>query len=322
MREALFIKKNKERWLKSQREPISDPDEMAKEFIQLVDDLAYAKTFYPASKATEFINKRASSIYLDIYRNRKEESNRLIRFWKVDLPLTIWKHRKPILFSLSIFVVFFIIGFFVARNNEGVLRSILGDAYVDETLENIDKKNPFGIYEGSNPILMWLGIMVNNTIVSFRMFFEGIFLGIPAMLDLARFAVTVGAFDQIFASHGMGLQFFMVVFIHGTLELTAVIIACGAGIVLGKSFLFPGTISRLSAFKQGAKDGIKLMMGIVPVFIVAAVFEGFITRLYNDLSVLTSIITSLSVIFVIWYFIIYPARIRKRFVEQQYEEDL
>ena len=103
MREALFIKKNKERWLKNQHEPAEDADEMAKDFTQLVDDLAYAKTFYPGSKVTRYINSQASKIYLSIYKNRKEESNRLITFWKYDLPLTIYKHHKVILFAFFIF---------------------------------------------------------------------------------------------------------------------------------------------------------------------------------------------------------------------------
>ena len=132
----------------------------------------------------------------------------------------------------------------------------------------------------------------------------------------------VGVFDQFFAVRGLGAQFFLVVFVHGTLELTALIIAGAAGVVLGKSFLFPGTIRRIDAFKQGAKDGVKLMIGLIPVFALAAFFEGFITRLYNDISILTTFISSVSVLFVIWYFVIYPARLsRKRSITLN-EEDI
>ncbi len=116
----------------------------------------------------------------------------------------------------------------------------------------------------------------------------------------------LGTFDQFFAAKGLGLDFWLVVFVHGTLEITAIILASAAGLVLGKSFLFPGTIRRIDAFKQGAKDGVKIMIGLLPVFALAAFFEGFITRLYNDISILTTIIFILSVLFVIWYFIIYP----------------
>ncbi len=162
--------------------PAEDADEMAKDFTQLVDDLAYAKTFYPSSKVTQYINSQASKIYLSIYKNRKEESNRLVDFWKYDLPLTIRKHYKAVLFSFIFFLIFFSIGFFVSKQDEGVARSFFGDGYVDKTLENIEKGNPFGIYEYGNPILSWLSMMINNIRVSLLMFASGIFAGVPTLI--------------------------------------------------------------------------------------------------------------------------------------------
>ena len=83
MREALFIKKHKEKWVRAQDTSSQDADEMANNFTELVNDLAYAKTFYPTSKVTQFINGQAAKIYLNIYRNRKEESNRIVDFWNM-----------------------------------------------------------------------------------------------------------------------------------------------------------------------------------------------------------------------------------------------
>ncbi len=322
LREALFIKKNKDRWLRIQQQPSEDPDEMAADFTQLVDDLAYAKTFYPSGKVTHFINSQASKIFLDIYKNRKEESNRLVTFWKYDLPLTLRKHHKVILFTFIFFMVFFVIGFFTSFRDEGVVRSILGDGYVDMTQENIEKGNPFGVYEHGNSFLTWLGIMINNIIVSMRMFASGIVFGVPCLYDLAQTSVMVGAFDELFAAHGLGIDFWLVVFVHGTLEITAIILAGAAGLILGKSFLFPGTIRRIDALKQGAKDGVKIMVGLLPVFGVAAFFEGFITRLYNNVSWLTTGIFMISVLFIIWYFIIYPIRVGRKFASHLNEEEV
>lgn len=322
MREALFIKKNRDRWLRNQHMPAQDADDMARDFTQLVDDLAYAKTFYPSGKVTQYINTHASKIYLDIYKNRKEESNRLVSFWKYDLPLTIQKHHKVILFAFIIFVSFWALGFFLSRRDETLVSELLGSNYVEQTQENINKGNPFGIYESGNPILSWFGIMINNIMVTFLYFAEGIFAGIPTMYSVSKEAARIGAFHEFFAARGLGLQVFLVVFVHGTLELTAIIISSAAGLVMGKSFLFPGTIKRISAFKQGAKDGVKMMIGLVPVFIVAAFFEGLFTRLYNDLSILTTALVSLSVLFVIWYFIIYPIRLSKKLAVQLNEEEV
>jgi uncharacterized membrane protein SpoIIM required for sporulation len=200
--------------------------------------------------------------------------------------------------------------------------SLIQPGYLEATQQYIDEKNPFGIYESGNPFLSWIWIMINNIIVALRDFAAGILCGIPSLYMLCKFGLMVGAFDEIFAARGFGIQFFLVVFVHGTLEITAYIITGAAGIVMGKSFLFPGTIKRLDAFKRGAKDGVKMVIGLLPVFILAAFFEGLFTRLYNDFSVLTTIIVSLSVAFVVWYFVIYPIKLGKKMRLQLNEEDV
>ena len=322
MREALFIKKNKDRWARIEKNQANDPDQLASDFTQLVDDLAYAKTFYPSGKITGFINSHASRIYLDIYRNRKEESNRIVTFWKYDLPLTIRKHHRTVLFAFIFFCIFFAIGFFTASQDDGVANKVLKPGYIETTNENIKNGNPFGIYENGNSILMWLGIMVNNIVVSLRMFASGILFGIPTLNDLAETGIMVGVFDQIFAAKGFGVDFWLVVFVHGTLEITAIILAGAAGVILGKGYLFPGTMRRLDSFKQGAKDGVKIIIGLLPVFALAAFFEGVITRLYNNASALTTIVCILSVLFVIWYFIIYPIQLGRKLSVHLNEEDV
>lgn len=320
MREALFIKKNKERWQRIQHGQVADADELATEFTRLIDDLSYAKTFYPGSRVTNYVNSLASRIYLDIYRNRKERSSRLVDFWKYDLPMVIRKHHRVILLSTIIFIVFAAVAFVTASRDEEILNEILGQDYVDMTRGNIRDGNPFGVYENENVFVMWLRIMINNIGVAVKAFISGIFFGIPTLYILASNSFMVGAFDQLFYREGLGLDFFLVVFIHGTLELTAIILAAGAGLILGKGFLLPGTLSRLDSVKMAAKEGAKIIIGLFPVFALAAFFEGFITRLYNDVPVLTILVVVASIVFVVWYFIIYPFRVEKKLADKFWEE--
>ena len=147
-------------------------------------------------------------------------------------------------------------------------------------------------------------------------------MGIPSVYMLGQSGVMVGVFDRLFVNNGEALNFWLVVFVHGTLELTAIIIAGGAGIVLGKSFLFPGTIKRLEALKRGAKDGVKIIIGMIPVLALAAFFEGLFTRLYNDISILTTLITTLSMLFVLWYFVIYPIMLTRKMKPVLNEEEV
>jgi uncharacterized membrane protein SpoIIM required for sporulation len=312
LREGLFIKKNKDRWERVQNETTKDADEIAKDFVQLVDDLGYAKTFYPGSRATKYINSLASRIYLNIYSNRREESNRFVSFWKYDVPLTVKKHHRIIIVSLIIFFIFFAVGFFSASREPEFVREVLGAGYVNMTEQNIEEGNPFGVYQDPNAVVMFIRIMINNIMVSFIYFSKGILLGIPSLVSLGKESIRLGAFEHMFYVRGLGLQAVTTVLIHGLLELAAIIIACAAGVVMGTSFLFPGTKRRLHAFQQGTKDGVKMVVGLVPVFVIAAFYEGFITRYYTMPLPLNLLILFTSAIFIIWYFIVYPSSLQAK----------
>lgn len=312
MREALFIKKNKQRWEEIAYHPSNHIDEVAEEFTQLVDDLGYAKTFYPHSKITKFLNGEASKRYLHIYRNRREEENRFIRFFKIELPLTVAKHLPLLLACFLLFIVFYAVGFFSSMKDETFIRDILGSGYVEMTEKNIKDGNPFGVYQRDNSLLMSLGIMINNIGVSFRYFLEGLYFFISAPSNLIENGIMVGSFNHMFYSKGFGNQFILTVFIHGTLELSAIVITIAASVVLGKSWLFPGTKTRLQAFKMGAKEGLKILIGLVPIFIIAAFFEGFVTRYSNMPTWLSIAILSLSAFIIIGYFIVYPIILKNK----------
>ena len=104
----------------------------------------------------------------------------------------------------------------------------------------------------------------------------------------------------------------VVIFVHGTIEISAIIIAGAAGLILGKSWMFPGTFKRMDSLKIGAKDSLKIVMGLVPFFLVAAFLEGFITR-HTEMPLWLSIsILAVSVLLIAWYFVIYPKQLKSR----------
>ncbi|HXB44610.1 MAG TPA: stage II sporulation protein M [Puia sp.] len=312
MREGSFIRKNLEKWKKLQYEPATDPDEIAGEFTELVDDLGYAKTFYPHSKVTQYLNGLASRVYLGIYKNKKEESSRIIGFWKTELPLVVRKYHREILYAFIIFIGFAIIAAFSAAHDETFVRGVLGDRYVEMTEENIAKGDPFGVYKNENQFSMFLAIALHNIQVSFIIFVAGFLLSVGTVWFLFSNGVMVGAFQYYFFAKGLGWKSVLVIWIHGTMEISSVIIAGAAGFVLGNSILFPGTHNRMDSLKRGGKDGLKMLIGLVPVFIAAAFLEGFVTR-YSTMPVYLSIfILIASLAFILWYFVIYPIRLETK----------
>jgi len=312
MREGQFIKHNLSRWEDFQQ-PTEDPDEVARRFTYLVDDLSYAKTFYPYGNTVKYINGIAANIYLSIYKNKKEKKHRLITFWTRELPLVVRRRHRLLLFTFLFFFAFVLLGVLSAYADPSFIRSVLGDTYVDMTERNIANGDPFGVYKEGNSTAMFLNIAFNNIRVAFMCYSLGIFAGVGTLYFLFTNGLMFGAFEYMFFHHNVGFQSILVVFIHGTLELSAIVIAGSAGLTIGNSLLFPGTYSRLQSLKHAARDSIKIIVSLVPVFVVAAFFEGFITRhtgmpLWLSLTILVA-----SGGFIAWYFVIYPIRVSRKF---------
>jgi len=322
MREGMFIKKNVDKWNNYQHTQTNDPDETAERFITLVDDLSYAKTFYPKSKVTRWINGIAAGIYQNIYQNKKEKYLRVFTFWKYELPLLFKKYHKTLLFTFLLFLLFVLIGIFGSIKDESFIRGVLGDNYVDMTEENIAKGDPFGVYKSDNPFTMFVYIAMNNSFVALLMVIGGLLAGIGTIFAMWQNGLMLGCFQFMFFAKGLGLSSVMVIWVHGTLEILAFVIASTAGFVIAQGILFPGTYSRMVSFKSGIKDALKIMIILVPVFIVAAFFESYVTHLMSNtfdkennigLPVWASaVILLVSLAFILWYFVIYPISLHKK----------
>ena len=81
---------------------------------------------------------------------------------------------------------------------------------------------------------------------------------------------------------------------------------------MGNSLLFPGTYSRKVAFVKGAIRGLKIVVGLVPFFIVAGFLESFVTRYTNMPLVVNLGIIGLSLALIIGYFLIWPSFAAKK----------
>ena len=318
----MFIKKNADKWKEYQQTTTDNPDEMAERFVTLIDDVSYAKTFYPKSKVTRWVNGIAAGIYQGIYKNRKEKYSRIFTFWKYELPLLFGKYHRIFLFTTIVFLLIVAIGVFSSVYNPEFVKGILGEGYVKETEDNIANGDPLGIYKNENTFAVFVNIAFNNIRVAFYAFIGGFTFGLFTLYLMWQNGLMLGVFQHMFFAHDVGWKSVLVIWIHGTLEISAIIISCTAGFILFSGILFPGTFSRLYAFRQTAKDAAKIMIVLIPIFIVAAFFESYVTHLMSQtvdkqdnggMPVWVSIlILAASLSFIIWYFVIWPIILRKR----------
>lgn len=315
MREAAFVKRNQVRWQEFEKTlsagSAPQPDKLAEIFIEITDDLSFARTQYPESRVTQYLNNLASKIHLEIYKNKKEEKGRFITFWKIEIPSAMYASRKQLLYSFLIFIIAMSIGVASALYDDTFVRLILGDGYVNMTLENIKSGNPTAIYSSDDESTMFFQITFNNVMVSFRTFVFGAISSVLTGFFLFYNGLMVGTFLTFFYTEDQLAQGAPVIMLHGTIELTSIVIAGAAGFVMGNSVLFPGTYSRVASFKRGALKGLKIVIGLVPFFIVAGFIESYVTRYaFMHWSFKTAVI-GVSAFIMIYYFVIYPYRLAK-----------
>lgn len=314
MREAQFLKQNAEKWTQYETELNTEvsADTTANRFVELTDDLAYARTFYPKSNTEKYLNALAARFHQKIYRNKKEKKGRIFWFWQYELPFLFKQYHKEFLYAFLFFILFALMGALSAKYDDNFVRLILSDDYVNMTNENIEKGDPFGVYKQTDELSMFLFIARNNIGVSFATYVFGIFFSVGTVWQLFRNGIMMGSFQYYFISKGLGVKFITVVFIHGTIELWSIIVAGAAGLILGNSMLFPGTYKRSQSLIQGGKDGLKIVIGLMPMFLIAAFLEGFVTR-HTEMPLLASLSILLgSLIFITWYFVVYPIKLHHR----------
>ena len=283
-----------------------DPDKLNRLFIEITDDLSYARTFYPNRSVRVFLNILAQRVFHNIYKGKRFPVERLRLFWTETLPKTMWETRRALLLSFSVFALAFTIGVLSSIINPEFARVILGDGYVDMTIENIEKGDPMAVYKESAPLGMTVGIAANNLFVAFRTAIFGVIASIGTLLIMLYNGIMIGAFQYFFIQKGLFWESFLTVWIHGTLEISAIIIAGAAGLVAGSGLLFPGTYRRVQAFQISMRQGLVIFLGIVPIIVLAAIFEGFLTRYTETPDFIRGLFIATSLFFVIWYFVWLP----------------
>ena len=316
MREASFVKQNKEKWIGFETALHNNvkinPDDLASYYIQLTNDLSYAQTYYPDSKTLLYLNSLASQAHQKIYITKKESKNKIVSFWKYEFPLFFKQYHKTLLFTFLFFMAAVLIGVVSTLNDDSFVRLILGDRYVNMTIENIENGEPMAVYKSGSQVGTFLGITVNNIRVAIIAFAMGVLFSVGTIFVLFSNGIMLGAFITFFYNYGI-LDKTSTIWLHGTIEISVIVIAGCAGLVMGNSFLFPKTFSRRVAFMKGAKDGLKIVVSTIPFFIIAGFIEGFFTRFGDQMpNVLAYSIILASFTLIVYYYILYPIKLNKQ----------
>ncbi|MEO9533676.1 MAG: stage II sporulation protein M [Crocinitomicaceae bacterium] len=320
MKETTFIKQNKKKWARFEKlsgGKQSDPDEVARLFTEITEDLSYARTFYPRRSVRVYLNQLAQGVFTSLYKHEKKPLGSFSKFWKQTLPLELYRARVNLLVAFLFFGLAVVIGAVSQHYDPDFVRTILGDYYVESTERRIAEGNPMGVYGESSQTSMFLYITLNNIMVAFLAFISGMFLSLGTFVLLLSNGIMLGSFQWWFKAKGLLLTSFLAVWIHGAFEISAIVIAGGAGITLGNGILFPGSFTRMQSLIFAAKRGLLIMMSLIPIFIMAGFLESFVTRHYREMpDIVKWLIILVSFGLIILYYVIYPFIVARKYPDK------
>ena len=317
MREVAFIKQNKEKWLEFEQGFLNNdkksPDDIANLHIKIMNDLVYAQTYYPKSKVTLYLNKLAKTSFDKVYDSKRRDKNVFLYFFLDKVPLLCYKYRKYIYISFIFFFICFFIGLLSTFNDESFARQILGNSYVDQTIENIESGDAMAIYKSGSNWGTFIGIYDNNQRVGLNMFLSGLFLGIGTAFYVVVNAIMVAVFQAFFYQYNSLFDSIKGIWIHGIYEIFGIIIEAAAGYIIGASILFPGTLKRFQSFKIGIRDAFYIFISTIPFTIMAAFLEGYVTRYSNKMpTIFCFAIIIFSLVSISYYYLFLPFVVAKK----------
>lgn len=311
MRESKFIKQNKEKWSEFETlfvEKNKDSNKLSKLFIQITDDLSYARTYYPNRSVRYYINELAQKVFSTIYKKPKRKKGVIGYFLFQEMPSIIYESRYNFIVTLFFFFISFTVGFVSSHYEKGFPEQILGSEYVEMTKDNIAKKDPMAVYkqDEEQKFMMAFRITINNIKVACYAFISGILFGLGTLFIMLSNGIMLGAFEYLFyEAHIMG-EAFLAVFLHGMLEISSIVIAGAAGLTLANGLIFPGTFSRLQALQISGQKGLKILFTTIPLFVMAGTIEGFLTRYTEIPDPIRLFFILLCLVFIIGYYIWLP----------------
>lgn len=248
-------------------------DELVALYQRTSAHLSHARTAYREPSLTMRLTTLVSNAGGVIYRGRTRPGAAIRDFFVWRFPAAVYQSGRFVAASAALLLVpAFLVGVWLAQSDDALdvaLPEAARDAYLNEDFEDY--------YSSDSAANFATEVTVNNIQVAFMAFAGGILVCIPTVVIMVINGANVGVAGGAFASVGELDKFFGLILPHGLLELTAVVIAGGAGLRLGWSIIAPGDRRRGEAVGAEARRAVLIALGLIVAFVVAGFIEGFIT---------------------------------------------
>jgi uncharacterized membrane protein SpoIIM required for sporulation len=266
----LALEKGKARQLND-----SDLSDIGRLYREATADLARLQAFEKEGSHPEelavYLNHLVARAHGQIYRTPTPGWAVLWNFLKSTFPKTFRQTAFWTIFALVIFLLASIYGFWAALSDDSFIPLIVSPHIIKQVEQG---EVWFDSILAVRPLAS-SKIMTNNISVTFLAFALGMTFGFGTFFIMVLNGLMLGTVAGLCHLHGLDVPFWSFVLPHGVIELSAIFIAGGAGFLLGTALLVPGDLPRKEALVQKGRQAVRLVLGCVPLLIVAGIVEGF-----------------------------------------------
>ncbi len=225
------------------------------------------------NQVTRYLNNVVVRVHGLIYRKASFDHVTLRRYFTHELPSTVRNLKSFVFFSLSLFMLFGAVGYYLGLTTPGFIEHLVSPKIID-TVEKGDVwfKDLFAIA----PMAAG-GLMTHNISVTFLMIAAGITFGVGTIYLMGLNGLLIGTVAALCAKHGLTTAFWSFVLPHGSLEISAIILAGAAGLSMGYALVDPGPYRRSERLALESRNAGVIALACVPLLIMAAVIEAFLS---------------------------------------------
>jgi uncharacterized membrane protein SpoIIM required for sporulation len=247
--------------------------ELALLYRQTAADLSAAREGAANAQLAAYLNHLLGRAHNLVYTARPARSRNLVGFYTHTFPKVFRETWRFTAAATGMFALGAAAGVLISVAQPGFQRFILGGHMMD----TIERREMWTHSILAIKPLASSAILTNNLSVAFTAFATGVLAGLGTLYLMVFNGVMIGVIGTACHRAGMSIPLWSFVSPHGALELPAIFIAGGAGLVLARGIVAPGALSRRDALAESGAASIRLLLGVFPLLVIAGLIEGFVS---------------------------------------------
>jgi len=248
--------------------------ELPAAYRRLCQQLAIARARYYGGALLDRLNPLALRAYQHLYRAPRRRWPAVLDFLTGDFPRRVRADARLFWWCAALFYLPLLGMAIAVHQAPELIYSLLSPEAVAD-LEAMYGPGRADTRDARDNLAMFGFYIYNNISIAFRTFAGGVLLGVGSAFVLLFNGLFIGAITGYLTAQGYAETFYTFVAGHGPFELTGIVLAGVAGLKMGWAVAAPGRLSRLEALRQAAAGGIRIILGVIALLVLAAFVEAF-----------------------------------------------